>query len=79
MDDVAGEVFSIVGGPKNSASLLEVFALLQDRLGFEMRSRRLPWSANDRRFFVADIRKETRLLGWVPKITREARIDDTLT
>lgn len=78
MDDVAGEVFNIGGGPKNSASLLEVFALLQDRLGCEMRYRRLPWRANDQRFFVADIRKATLLLGWLPKVTREAGIDDTL-
>ena len=79
MDDVAGQAFNIGGGSKNSASLLEVFAILQDRLGCDLRYRHIPWRANDQRFFVADIRKATRLLDWLPKVTREAGIDDTLS
>jgi CDP-paratose 2-epimerase len=78
IDEVAGEAFNIGGGPANSASLLELFAMLEERLRVSLRYRRLPWRANDQKYFVADIGKAERLLGWRPMVTRESGVDSTL-
>jgi CDP-paratose 2-epimerase len=78
IDAVTGEAFNIGGGMANSSSLLELFEMLGERLGVDLRFQRLPWRANDQRFFVADIRKAERLLDWRPAVTREAGIDAAL-
>jgi CDP-paratose 2-epimerase len=67
----AGEIFNIGGGFENSLSLLELFDLLssmlriQDGLAYSKINRRV----SDQDFFVADISKAERLLGWKPRIT----------
>jgi CDP-paratose 2-epimerase len=71
IDRVRGEVFNIGGGMANSLSLLELFALLNQWLGIEMKYAELPWRQSDQKIFVADIRKAERLLGWTPKVDKE--------
>lgn len=73
--DVArGEVFNIGGGMANSSSLLELFAGLEVMAGVTLRYERLPWRLSDQRFFVADNRKATRLLGWAPRVDKATGI-----
>jgi CDP-paratose 2-epimerase len=68
--ECAGEVFNIGGGMQNSMSLLELFDHLsrlldmQEGLVYSHAPRRL----SDQDFFVADISKVQRILGWKPKI-----------
>lgn len=66
----AGEIFNIGGGLLNSLSLLELFAGLRDLLGLarELDFERLPVRKSDQRFFVADISKAERILGWRPRV-----------
>ncbi len=64
-----GEVFNIGGGMANSLSLLELFSLLEEEVGSQMRYERLDWRASDQRVFVADIAKAERLLGWSPQVS----------
>jgi CDP-paratose 2-epimerase len=76
----AGQVFNIGGGMDNSLSLLELLALLTDAAGvaslkFEKISRR----QSDQDFFVADISKANKLLGWRPKVTKEDGIRKMLS
>lgn len=82
---VAGEVFNIGGGIDNSLSLLELFDLLGDLLALPAHSTglnppsalrpspltftQLPRRQSDQDFFVADISKASRLLGWKPKVS----------
>jgi len=70
-----GQAFNIGGGMPNSCSLLELFAMLEKRLDVRLRHRRLPWRHSDQKFFVADIRKARRLLGWEPRVSREQGVN----
>jgi len=75
-DPRAGEVYNLGGGRENSVSILECFALLEDRLG---RPVRWHYSDNNRRgdhiCYISDLRKLKRHFpGW--KITRS--LDDIL-
>lgn len=70
-DTCAGQIFNIGGGLANSLSLLELFSLLREILGLknELVYERLPVRQSDQRFFVADIGKAERLLGWRPRVS----------
>ncbi len=66
--NVSGEIFNIGGGVDNSLSLLELFQLLTDLTGVELSYIKNPRRQSDQDYFVADIRKATRLLGWQPTV-----------
>jgi CDP-paratose 2-epimerase len=73
-----GEAFNIGGGIDNSMSLLELFQMLEAKLGTTLKYRRLPWRQSDQKFFVADNRKVERLLDWSPKVTRDEGINSVI-
>lgn len=66
-----GQAFNIGGGMANSCSLLELFQMLEKKVGVKLIYRRLPWRHSDQKFFVADISKAKRLLQWRPKVNRQ--------
>ena len=66
--DARGHAFNIGGGARNSLSLLEVFAILEEELGFQLRFKSLLPRSSDQRVFIADIRKAESVLGWQPKV-----------
>ncbi|GAA5483647.1 SDR family NAD(P)-dependent oxidoreductase [Haloferula sargassicola] len=70
-DAVAGEIFNIGGGIKNSLSLLELFKALQAKLQLDhpLKFERLPPRQSDQKFFVADITKASDVLGWEPTVS----------
>lgn len=74
------EVFKIGGGMTNSLSLLELFALLGNKLGFaqELVYTPTPRRQSDQDFFVADIRKAQTRLHWTPQVNAEAGIQHML-
>lgn len=67
----AGEVYNIGGGVTNSLSLLELFALLEELVGVEMRFRNLDWRPGDQKVFIADCQKASDDFGWLPEVTKE--------
>lgn len=73
-----GEAFNIGGGVGNSMSLLELLNYLQDRLGLKLNYVKLPWRANDQRYFVADNRKAGLLTDWVPRVSKDEGIGDAI-
>jgi len=65
---VRGQIFNIGGGPKNTASLLELLEYLEAKLG-----RPVPRSFGEARpgdqpCYVSDIRKASAVLGWEPRM-----------
>ena len=74
IDKIKGQVFNIGGGIENSLSLLELFALLENMLDIKLHYTQLPPRQSDQKFFVADISKASRLLGWKPQIGKEKGI-----
>jgi len=69
-----GQAFNIGGGMKNSSSLLELFAILEQMLQIKLKYERLPWRHSDQKFFVANNGKAEKLIGWRPRITKEEGI-----
>ena len=35
----------------------------------------LPWRESDQKVFVADIEKATRILGWLPRVSKESGVE----
>ena len=66
-----GQAFNIGGGINNSLSLLELFKLLEQKLGIKMQYTQLPWRESDQKVFVADINKAANFFNWKPKTTKE--------
>jgi CDP-paratose 2-epimerase len=75
-DAAAGEIFNIGGGMENSLSLLELFLLLRELLKMpeELKIKKLPRRQSDQDFFVADISKASKLLGFKPKVDKKTGI-----
>ena len=75
VSEAYGQVFNIGGGIENSLSLLELFAMLEDRLNIKMFYNKLPWRESDQKVFVADIHKAKEIIGWWPKVTTQDGIE----
>jgi CDP-paratose 2-epimerase len=63
----AGEAFNIGGGPRNSASLVELISEIELLTGSSVTVDRGPERLADQRWFVADTSKIRNLLGWSPR------------
>jgi CDP-paratose 2-epimerase len=64
-----GQPFNIGGGPPQSLSLLELFAMLESEQGFPMRYTAAPARTGDQKVFIADARKAGEFLGWKPAVS----------
>lgn len=78
IDAARGEAFNVGGGIRNSLSLLELFAMLEERLGVRLAYERLPQRSSDQRVFVADVAKAERILGWAPRVGAAEGVDRML-
>ena len=76
--EVAGQVFNIGGGVENSMSVMELLEELSARLKVRLNVHHLPWRTDDQRYFVADITKAAKLLGWVPTVSKREGLDEVL-
>ncbi len=75
-ESISGEIFNIGGGLENSLSLLELFALLSKKLDIPpLVYLRTPRRTSDQDFFVADISKAQRVMGWQPNISVSTGLD----
>ena len=77
-DKIAGQVFNIGGTMKQSLSLLELFAMLEEKLHIRMDYEKLPPRISDQKIFVADITKIHNATGWSPKVTADEGINRML-
>jgi CDP-paratose 2-epimerase len=73
-----GEAFNIGGGKENSLSLLELFRLLENKLGISMEYTETAWRESDQKVFIADINKVKHLIGWEPETSKEAGVEKIL-
>ena len=74
-DAVAGRAINVGGGLSNAVSLLELVALLEQRLGSPMELRFEEPRLGDQRVFVSDVGLARSLLGWEPSTGIEAGLD----
>jgi len=78
MEKAKGQVFNIGGGMKNSLSLLELFAILEEELNINLKYTKLPPRESDQKIFVADILKAKEILNWEPAVSSKEGIKKTI-
>lgn len=70
IDQAAGKIYNIGGGPENTISVwCEFGPLLEQYLGAAIPVRQAAWRPGDQPIYVSDIRKATKELGWQPQIS----------
>ena len=70
ISNVAGEVYNIGGGPKNTMSIWAEFSLLLEELiGHPIQVKYANWRPGDQPVYVSDIRKAENELGWRPQVS----------
>jgi CDP-paratose 2-epimerase len=68
IDDVAGQVFNIGGGPENTLAIWAGYGpMLEKQLDRTIPVEFDDWRPGDQRVFISNIEKAGRLLGWQPK------------
>jgi CDP-paratose 2-epimerase len=65
---LAGRAFNMGGGPKNSASVIEVVEKIGELLGATPAIEWDDWRIADQRYYVSDTSAFTKLTGWVPRV-----------
>ena len=72
IDKTEGQAFNIGGGMENSLSLLELMEILENEVNVELLNKyqKVPWRVSDQKFFVADISKVKKRIGWQPQIDK---------
>lgn len=65
-----GQAFNIGGGIDNSFSLLELFSFLEKELMVQLAYTQVPLRESDQKFFVADLSKIEKFIGWKPTIDK---------
>lgn len=69
IDDVAGEVYNVGGGPGRTMSIWAEFRpFLESLVGRPIAVSYDEWRPGDQRIYVSDIRKAREDLGWEPEI-----------
>ncbi|MBV9971447.1 MAG: NAD-dependent epimerase/dehydratase family protein [Xanthobacteraceae bacterium] len=69
IDDVAGGIFNLGGGPANSISLLEMIGLIEEICGWRLEVRFDAIRPGDQPWYVSDIRAIAEALAWWPCIS----------
>ena len=78
LNAAAGQAFNIGGGIDNSLSLLELFTLLEERIGQPLAFTSGPSRSSDQRLFVADTRKIAGIAQWSPQVSASVGIGNML-
>lgn len=68
---LAGNAFTIGGGPSNSISHLELLSLIESVCKTKPQATFLDWRTGAQRYFVADTAQFQKATGWEPKVTVE--------
>jgi CDP-paratose 2-epimerase len=75
-ENIAGQVFNIGGGMRNSLSLLEATAMLESKFKKRLITRHEPRQRlADHRIYVTDSSKSQRLLDWSPRAGLDEGVD----
>jgi CDP-paratose 2-epimerase len=61
-----GEVYNVGGGPENQRNLLEVIDQIGELAGKKPRFSHSDWREGDQKYYVSDVTKAKRDLGWSP-------------
>lgn len=68
-DKVKGEAFNVGGGSKNAISVKEAIEKISEDLGLPADITYADWRKSDQKYYVSNISKITKAVGWSPKIS----------
>jgi len=75
IDVTAGQVFNIGGGPPNTLAVWHEFGrVLAEFKREEIQVQMKGWRPGDQPWYVSDIRKAQRVMGWQPNVSKEEGI-----
>lgn len=74
-----GEVYNVGGGPENRRTLLEVIERIGELMGRKPQVKFAGWRERDQRFYVSDISKAGRDLGWTPRVQFDRGLPDLIS
>lgn len=78
IDKTRGEIYNVGGGPENQRNLLEVIDQIGELTGREAEYGFADWREGDQKFYVSDIGKARRDLGWQPRVGFERGLQDLI-
>lgn len=76
IDACAGEVFNVGGGPDNARSVVEVLHQVEAMFETDARYTHADWREGDQPYYVSDVSKAERVLGWRPRIDAQRGLDE---
>jgi CDP-paratose 2-epimerase len=79
IDDAAGQIFNVGGGPENARSVIEVLHAIEALLQTDAHYDHAGWRQGDQLFYVSDVSKAERVLGWRPEVAFEAGLEDLVS
>lgn len=72
---VAGEIFNVGGGIKNTMSLLQAIKFIEDLSGKKAALAYHPWRPADQKIYVSDISKAWKILKWEPTVSPKEGVE----
>jgi CDP-paratose 2-epimerase len=78
IDKVRGQIYNVGGGPKNQRNLLEVIERIGELTGRTPNYSFSDWREGDQTFYVSDISKAKKDLGWEPQIPFDRGLKDLI-
>ena len=70
-------IFDVGGGAKNTISLLELIKIIDTHLQLKVKILFDQWRQADQKYYVSDIEKISKIIGWKPKISPSLGIQTT--
>lgn len=78
IDKIAGSAFNMGGGMQNSLSLLELFAILENKLNVKLNIIKTPWRQSDQKIFIADTTKAKEMFSWNTQTSIEKGLEEMI-
>jgi len=73
-----GEVYNVGGGPSNQRNLIEVIDQIGELTGKRPQFSFSEWREGDQKYYVSDIEKARKELGWEPKVAFDDGLRDLI-
>ena len=78
IDKTRGEIYNVGGGPQNQRNLLEVIQQIGELTNRKPKHSFADWREGDQTYYVSDITKAQKDLGWAPQINFDRGLEDLI-
>jgi CDP-paratose 2-epimerase len=78
IDTTRGEIYNVGGGPQNQRNLLEVIEQIGRLANRKPKFTFADWREGDQTYYVSDITKAKKALGWEPKIDFDRGLNELI-